>query len=104
MAVYIIQEVPNRDYSAAEQFGEIRALLPHEDINANPFRIVLMLDDRLNGLTNQDYLLLTGDPIAIGVAASVAAKKTGGILNFLKWDRVAQIYHPVRVNLETIYE
>ena len=33
-----------------------------------------------------DYLLLSGSPIQMGIAAHTAMKKTGGAVKFLTWD------------------
>ena len=57
----------------------------------NPFKIVNFNDD--------DYLLLTGDPAAIALAAAVAARQNGGRFKMLKWDRQTAKYFPLSANL-----
>ena len=47
----------------------------------------------------EDYLLLIGDPAAIGVACSIAAYFNRGRFNILKWDRQEGIYYPVEIDL-----
>ena len=46
-----------------------------------------------------DYLLLIGDPAAIGVACSIAAFYNRGKYSILKWDRQEGLYYPVDINL-----
>jgi|TARA_R110001592_G_scaffold137540_3_gene355525 hypothetical protein len=53
----------------------------------------------LRGYTEEDYLLLIGDPAAIGVACSIAAQYNNGRYNILKWDRQEGIYYPVEIDL-----
>lgn len=47
----------------------------------------------------RDFLLLIGDPAATGLATAIVTKKYGGKFTMLKWDRKAETYYPVFVNL-----
>ena len=53
----------------------------------------------LQDYKTEDYLLLIGDPAAIGVACSIAAYFNRGRFNILKWDRQEGIYYPVEIDL-----
>ena len=54
---------------------------------------------KLKNFTQEDYLLLTGDPAIIGVACSVVSNMTNGKYNLLKWDRQEKMYYPIKINL-----
>tara|TARA_R110000751_G_scaffold97856_5_gene190435 strand:- start:2 stop:199 length:198 start_codon:yes stop_codon:yes gene_type:complete len=53
----------------------------------------------LHDYTEGDYLLLMGDPAAIGVACSIAAFFNNGKYSILKWDRQEGLYYPVDINI-----
>ena len=53
----------------------------------------------LQDFKDEDYLLLIGDPAAIGVACSVASYYNRGRYNILKWDRQEGTYYPVQIDL-----
>jgi hypothetical protein len=42
--------------------------------------------------TKDDWLVAVGDPSLIAAAACIAARKTGGVLRLLKWDRLTSDY------------
>jgi len=48
---------------------------------------------------DDDYLLLIGDPSAIGIACAIAATNNRGQFKCLKWDKREYKYYPVEVNL-----
>jgi len=43
--------------------------------------------------------LLTGDPVAIGLACSIAAFYNAGRYTALKWDRRERMYIPVKIDI-----
>jgi len=61
----------------------------------------LLLCLRTPGKFNtDDYLLLMGDPVLIGITCAVAAKKTNNNFKVLKWDRESNIYIPITIELK----
>ena len=46
-----------------------------------------------------DYLLLSGDPVVIGVACAFVSDVTSGFFRVLKWDRLEEHYRPILINL-----
>ena len=73
------------DFEPAERFGEIRFLLGP---TAVPFNINPIIADLKNGLKDfagEDYLLLVGSPIFIGLSAAIALDVTDGLARFLQW-------------------
>jgi hypothetical protein len=65
----------------------------------SPGPIIYNLRQKLKNFTQEDYLLLTGDPAIIGIACSVVSDITNGIYNLLKWDRQESTYYPIKINL-----
>ena len=59
----------------------------------------LLLAFGLKNFTDNDHLLLTGDPALIGVACSIVSDITGGKYKLLKWDRQEKTYYPIEVNI-----
>ena len=53
----------------------------------SPGPLIFKLRKLLKNFTEDDYLLLTGDPAIIGVACSIVSDITSGKFSFLKWDR-----------------
>lgn len=78
------QLVPKFDMQPATEYGELKFLL---DPSASPFRpveVVQQLRDGLEGFSNDDYLLLVGNPILIGWAMAIAADYNGNVAA-LQW-------------------
>jgi|TARA_R100001163_G_C5047524_1_gene184691 hypothetical protein len=99
MTVYAIQEVKGRNLLPAAEFGEVQFLLPAtSNIMFAPAPTVNRLRYALKDFTEDDYLLLIGDPLAIGVATAVANQHARKI-KFLKWDNRQYKYYPVEVEL-----
>ena len=93
--------VPRFDLSAAEPFGKIKYLLSP---TAKPFltglsdsnpKMLLQLREGLRTFSDDDYLLLIGNPALIGLTAAIAAQYNDGNIKFLQWSRDS--YLPVIV-------
>ena len=100
MTVYVVQEVPGRNIASASQFGDFEVLLPSNTqimLSASPS--VRRMKSILKDFKDEDYLLLIGDPAAIGVACSIAAFYNLGRYSILKWDRQEGMYYPVKIDL-----
>lgn len=100
MTVYVIQESAGRNILSAKDFGELEVLLPpNSNIVLSSGPTVRRLKKGLASFTDDDYLLLMGDPAAIGIACAVAARANHGKMNLLKWDRLSSEYFPISINL-----
>ena len=100
MAVYVVQEVQGRDILGAMKFGKLKLLLPDNAqivLSAQP--TVRKLNAALKGFSDDDYLLLMGDPVAMALAASIAARHNQGRVKFLKWDRFERMYFAVETDV-----
>ena len=100
MTVYVVQEVPGRNISSARQYGDIEVLLPsNTNIMLRAAPSVRRMKKILQDYKEEDYLLLIGDPAAIGVACAIAALYNRGRYKILKWDRQEGLYYPVDIDL-----
>lgn len=98
--VFVVQEMPNHDISPAMKFGKIEILLPsNAQIAFSTTPSVRRMRRKLMDFGDGDYLLLTGDPVAIGLACAIASFNNGGRYTALKWDRREYIYIPVRIDV-----
>lgn len=107
--VYVIQNthrldrgsstlIPKYDLSSAERFGELVYLLTP---NAKPHdqSVIAELKEKLREFTDDDHLLLVGNPALIGFACAVAADWNEGRLSVLQWDGKNKSYVAVKADL-----
>ena len=98
--VFVVQEMPNHDIAPAMRFGEMKVLLPsNTQIAFSTVPVVRTLRRKLRDIKDEDFLLLTGDPVAIGLACSIAAFYNSGRYTALKWDRRERLYIPVKIDI-----
>jgi len=107
--VYVVQEPSARfnkegdkiaiDLSPALKFGQFRVLLEKADVVLSTSPTVDRLRRELKNFSDDDYLLLIGDPVAIGLAVTVACELNGGRVKILRWMRQARDYAIVQVDL-----
>lgn len=97
--VFVVQEMPNHDIASATRFGDLKVLLPANiQIAFSTVPTVRMMRRKLLKFSDQDFLLLTGDPVAIGLACSIASFYNSGRYKVLKWDRRERLYIPITID------
>ena len=100
MTVYVVQEVACRNIASARQFGDFEVLLPsNSNIMLSSAPSVRRMKSILQDFKDEDYLLLIGDPAAIGAACAIAAYYNRGRFKLLKWDRQEGLYYPVEIDI-----
>ena len=105
--VYVIQEIagtkegrPKINILGAAEYGTFKFLLPElSQMIFSPGPLIFKLRKGLKDYTNEDFLLLTGDPAIIGVACSIVSDITSGKFYLLKWDIQERKYYPIHINL-----
>ena len=105
--VYVIQHIagsqagtPKINIMGAQKYGDFKFLLPEfSQMIFSPGPLVYKLRQGLKNFTDDDHLLLTGDPALIGVACSIVSDITGGKYKLLKWDKQESKYYPIEINL-----
>jgi ABC-type sugar transport system substrate-binding protein len=80
------------DLSDAARFGEITILLPSGASMFQAQPMVNAIRQKMQGFSDDDFILCVGDPSAIGIAVAMAAKYNRGKVKILKWDRKARSY------------
>ena len=90
--VYLIQDIPGTSKGepkynivGAQKYGEIVSLLPEfSQMIHSPGPLVMKLRTLLKNYTEDDYLLLSGDPAIIGVVCSLVSDTTNGKYKLVK--------------------
>lgn len=108
MTVYIPQEVmyknenglmvPKFDLYSAREHGDLKILLPSGPVMMAPQPMVRRIRQDLLTFCDDDFILPTGDPIAIGIVMSIAADSNGGRMKLLRWNRNDRRYDIIKVN------
>jgi hypothetical protein len=97
--VYITQEVLGRNILPATKYGKAVVIFPSSaQVVLSSTPTIRKLRHMLREFNNEDYLLLSGDPIIMGLAMMVAADYNRGEMVLLKWDRQEKQYYPVEVD------
>lgn len=101
--VYVVQDMGNKDFSPALAFGELEVLLSRDlPVFGDATDVVQKLESRLVAFNPlADFVLPTGDPLAIGAIYGVLAKLGCPYVQSLKWDRLSRSYRPVKVPFPT---
>ena len=100
MTVYVLQEM-GRNVRSAEKFGDLKVMLPDNKqmiLASGP--ITFKLKQELKNFSDNDYLLLIGDPAIIAVCGAIAAEVNGGRFKVLKWDRNDKRYYDLEIDLK----
>lgn len=89
--VYIINEpLAPLDFTAAKSIGDLIVVFPREmkSTSREPTAAVRRAEVILLGFTKDDYLLFCGgDPTSFGIAMTIAALNTQGVVKTLVWER-----------------
>ena len=100
MTVFVVQEVTGRNVLGARHYGDLKVLLPsNANIVLSPAPTIRRLRENLKNFSDEDYLLLMGDPAAIGLACVLASENNRGVYSILKWDRIEKDYYPVVIDI-----
>ncbi len=98
--VFVTSETQQHNVTPALQFGEIITILPpNSQVLFSVVPTVSRIKRKLDKFTDEDYLVLIGDPAVIGIVCSVAAAKNNGRFKVLKWDRREKLYVPIQIDI-----
>jgi hypothetical protein len=98
--VYVVSETTTHNIASALDYGQIETILPpNAQIAFSVVPTVRRIQRKLEKFSDEDFLLLIGDPSAIGIACAVAASKNNGRFKCLKWDKRERRYIPLEVDL-----
>ena len=88
---------PKFDLSSAEEYGTLEFLLSPNTRPFKPEKIVSVLREKLQNYTSDDYLLLIGNPVLIGMTVAVAADLNAGYVQVLQWSN--RKYILIQINM-----
>lgn len=96
MTVFVVQENNRLDYSPAEEFGDVVFMTAEEykPVKSSLRNVEILQRIRAMMRTfdpERDYLVLTGNPVAIGFAFHLAASRYNSF-RCLQWDRFSGQY------------
>ena len=98
--VFLIQENPYINVLSAQEYGDIVLLFESgQQIMFSPQPAIKKLRRKLKDFDDNDYLLMMGDPAAMGIACCVASDINRGRFKILKWDKIQKRYYSVSVNI-----
>lgn len=92
---------PIFDIRPARKFGEfVFVLLRPGNVRLETLPVVIAhMKNVLRDFGDEDFILPTGEPIAIAAAAAIAAIANEGRIKMLKWDKFSGDYQIVTLNL-----
>ena len=101
MTVYVVQEPDSsKNILSASDFGVLEFILPaRENMMFSPIPTITRIKKALKEFNDEDFLLLIGDPAAIGVAVHIALQNNRQKARLLKWDKREYRYYPVEVTI-----
>ena len=98
--VFLIQENPYINVLSAQEYGDIVLLFESgQQIMFSPQPAIKKLRRKLKDFDDNDYLLMMGDPAAMGIACCIASDINRGRFKILKWDKIQKRYYSVAVNI-----
>ena len=96
--VHICQDNPNHAFWPAERFGTLRHCLPFRGDNKMEYMIPRLRTALLDFDATQDFLLLSGAPLACGVAFAILHERFDAF-TVLRWSVPVQDYVVTPINL-----
>ena len=98
--VYVVSETLQHNITSAMDYGQLETILPpNAQIAFSVVPTVIRIQRKLRNFTDEDYLLLIGDPSALGITCAVAAMRNNGRFKCLKWDKRERRYIPLEIDL-----
>ena len=97
--VYVTQEVEGRNFLPARKFGSLVAIMPpNSQVVLTSIPTIRKIRRALNNFSDEDYLLLSGDPIIMGLSMMIASEMNRGRMKLLKWDKRLKEYHEIEID------
>ena len=98
--VFLVQENPYINVLGAAEYGDIVVLFESgQQIMFSPQPAIKKLRRKLKDFDDNDYLLMMGDPAAMGIACCIASDMNRGRFKILKWDKIQKKYYSVSINI-----
>lgn len=101
--VYVTHEIPTLDFGPAYKWGDsLVAVFPPGagQVTLSPHVAIARARQVLRNMTQDDYLILAGDPVIIGLCVAIAAELVGRV-KLLRFDRHTFSYVLVELDFLT---
>jgi len=95
---------PRVSMRPAEFFGEVVTILANGKPPPDPMDSVAAIERAMADYTADDFLVMVGEMDLIALATAFAMQATGGVVQFLKWDRVHRAYFPYAATLPQLFD
>lgn len=96
--VYVTAEDPRFNYASALDFGDqLVGIFPPGQVHLHPQVALNRARGVLRDMDREDFLVLSGDPVKIGICYAVAVEQVGRV-RALRWDRHTSRYIEVAVD------
>jgi hypothetical protein len=82
----VVQET-DHNLHPAKEFGDLFVVFTRDDLQRGHEHMIDKLSRVMTKIQPWDFILPIGDPVAIGLAITVALKKTDGKISVLKWNK-----------------
>lgn len=96
---WLVQEDKKRDYSAAEEFGELKVVFSSIAREFDPAGAVAQARRVAQKMSEDDYLIMAGDPTLCAICVTAAVEELGAV-NVLRWDRSALKYTSMIIDFD----
>jgi len=96
--VYITQDLGRTNFLPAEKYGELVSVVQGHVSPTGLKRFQREMQEKLRGITSEDYLLPAGHPALIILAGAIMANRTGWV-RVLTWDNITQQYVPSELRI-----
>ena len=98
--VFVVQDPGLKDISDAKKFGKLDIVTTYADYR-NPLEFIIdKIHEKLSSYKTSDYILLIGNPIAIGITMTIAAENSeDGHVKLLVWDKKNHRYEEKGVRI-----
>ena len=99
MTVFVLEDDNKKNFISAQQYGDLRIILPFgTTMGRKTDDLMLLLDRALSDFSDEDYIIPTGDP-AIMLAAGAMLGRDHNVITILKWDRQNNTYFPTTIEI-----
>lgn len=96
---WLVHADRRRDYSAAEQFGEVREVFSSISRDYDPRAAMQHARRVLSTFKEGDYLVMAGDPALCAICVTLVVENHGRC-DILRWDKNRLTYSPMSLTFD----
>ena len=96
---FVVSENQKYSYADLQSFCQemVPVFRPNSQVTLHPQGALGHARNVLRNITAEDYLVLVGDPVIIGICFAVVAELLGRV-RVLKWDKFSMRYVPIEID------